>query len=101
MKIRDNISFGDPPHFSNFARVQKAAELGGADTFIDRLPDKYETYLERPVMDQYSSLSDGTTTMLGHTIDYQAVREASGIGNSTMGLSGGQMQRIALYVFCS
>ena len=101
MNIRDNISLGDPPHSSDFARVQKAAELAGADTFIDRLPDKYDTYLERPVMDQYSSLPEGTTTTLGHKIDYQAVREAGGIHNSGMGLSARQMQRIALYVFCS
>ncbi|KAF8807154.1 P-loop containing nucleoside triphosphate hydrolase protein [Phlegmacium glaucopus] len=96
LNIRDNISLGDPPHSSDFSRIQKAAELGGADAFIERLPDKYETYLERPVMDQYSSLPEGTTAMFGRTVDYQGVRDAGGISNSTMGLSGGQMQRIAL-----
>lgn len=99
LQIRDNISLGDPPHSSDFSRVQKAAELGGADAFIERLPDKYETYLERPVMDQYSSLPEGTTTAFGRTVDYRGVRDAGGIGDSAMGLSGGQLQRIALYVF--
>src|SRR5882757_10336454 len=97
MKIRDNISLGDPPHSSDFSRVQKAAELGGADAFITQLPNKYDTYLERPVMDHYSSLPEGTTTESGRTIDYRGVRDAGGIGNSIVGLSGGQMQRIALY----
>ena len=99
-QIRDNISLGDPPHAADFSRVQKAAELGGADAFIERLPNKYDTYLERPVMDHYSTLPEGTTTVSGRIIDYRGVRDAGGIGNSTLGLSGGQMQRIALYVFC-
>ena len=47
-------------------------------------------------MDHYSSLPEGTGTRFGHVIDYRGVRDAGGIGNSTMGLSGGQMQRIAL-----
>ena len=98
-QIRDNISLGDPHHSSDFSRVQKAAELGGADAFIERLPNKYDTYLQKPVMDYYSSLPEGTTTESGRTVDYCGVRDAGGIDNSTMGLSGGQMQRIALYVF--
>lgn len=51
-------------------------------------------------MDHYSSLPEGTRTRFGRIIDYRGVRDAGGIGDSTMGLSGGQMQRIALYVFC-
>ena len=98
-QIRDNISVGDPPHSSDFSRVKQAAELGGADAFIERLPNKYDTYLERPVMDHYSSLPEGITTDSGRTIDYSGVRDAGGISHSIMGLSGGQMQRIALYVF--
>ena len=50
-------------------------------------------------MDEYSSLPEGTTNKSGRTIDYRGIRAASGIGNSAIGLSGGQMQRIALYVF--
>lgn len=96
LNIQDNISLGDPLHASDFSKVQKAAELGGADSFIERLPDKYETYLEKPVRDQFSSLPEGTTTVSGRTIDFQAVKDAAGISNSPLGLSGGQMQRIAL-----
>ena len=51
-------------------------------------------------MDHYSSLPEGTRSRSGRIIDYRGVRDAGGIGNSTMGLSGGQMQRIALYAFC-
>lgn len=50
-------------------------------------------------MDEYSSLLEVTTTAFGRTVDHQGIRDASGISNSTTGLSGGQMQRIALYVF--
>lgn len=41
--------------------VQEAARLGGANTFIEKLPEQYHTYLERPVKDYYSGLPEGTT----------------------------------------
>ncbi|PPQ90445.1 hypothetical protein CVT25_014963 [Psilocybe cyanescens] len=103
LSIRDNINLGDPQHASDLSKIQKAAELGGANDFIDRLPEKYDTYLERPVQDYYSDLPEGMENPFGHLVDYSRVREAGHIigvegGGSAgnRGLSGGQMQRIAL-----
>lgn len=42
----ENISFGDVTHFDS-DRVRYAAELSGADTFINRLPKGYATPLGR------------------------------------------------------
>ncbi|KIM48490.1 hypothetical protein M413DRAFT_61619 [Hebeloma cylindrosporum] len=99
LSIRDNISLGDPPHTSDLSKIQQAAQLGGADAFIERLPEKYNTYLDRPVESYYSPLPEGTTTLFGQPVDYGRVRDASGMdggGTSNRGLSGGQVQRIAL-----
>ena len=79
--------------------------MGGADSFISRLPDKYSTYLEPPVRDHYSYQPEGTKSASGAYVDFSRVREAAGIsvadgggGVGNRGVSGGQMQRIALYV---
>ncbi|KAF8895019.1 P-loop containing nucleoside triphosphate hydrolase protein [Gymnopilus junonius] len=75
----------------------------GLDTFIERLPDNYDTYLDRPVQDYYSGLPEGSTNAHGLPVDYSRVREAariqsaeSGGSAGNRGVSGGQMQRIAL-----
>lgn len=101
MQIRDNISLGDPPHISDLSKIQQAAQLGGADAFIERLPEQYNTYLDRPVESYYSPLPEGTTTLFGQPVDYGRVRDANGMdggGAGNRGLSGGQVQRIALSV---
>lgn len=79
--------------------------MGGADSFISRLPDKYSTYLEPPVKDHYSYQPEGTKGASGTYVDFSRVREAAGIsvaegggGVGNRGISGGQMQRIALCV---
>lgn len=98
-QVRDNIAFGDPYHTADFDKIERAAQLGGADAFIEKLPDKYEEYLHRPsaAQDQYSSLPEGTTTLFGRPVDLGSVRGAFRGGSSTSrGLSGGQQQRIAL-----
>jgi len=99
---------GDPPHGVNLEKVQKAAELGGASSFIEILPEKYDTYLERPVQDHYSAQPQDMTNLFGRPVDFKRLRNAiGGISSSpdgsggvagNRGISGGQMQRIALWV---
>ncbi|KAI0668740.1 P-loop containing nucleoside triphosphate hydrolase protein [Trametes maxima] len=97
LSIRDNIALGDPTHFRDDARVRQAAQLGGAETFVDRLPEGFDTYLERPVRDYFSGIPEGTTTLFGRSIDYSGVRGAGGMSaRSGPSLSGGQMQRLAV-----
>lgn len=96
-KIRDNIGLGDPAHADDDERINLAAKLGGSEEFIDRLPDGLDTYLVRPVADEYSGLPEGTTTLFGRSVDYSAVRNHGGMSSgSSIGLSGGQMQRLAV-----
>ncbi|KJA29087.1 hypothetical protein HYPSUDRAFT_32429 [Hypholoma sublateritium FD-334 SS-4] len=103
LSIQDNIALGDPAHATDLSKIERAAQLGGADSFISRLPDKYSTYLEPPVKDHYSYQPEGTKGASGTYVDFSRVREAAGIsmaegggGVGSRGISGGQMQRIAL-----
>ncbi|KAJ8457590.1 hypothetical protein ONZ45_g18253 [Pleurotus djamor] len=97
LSIKDNIGLGDPDHADDEERILQAATLGGAKEFIDRLPDGFNTYLERPVRDYYSGIPEGTKTLFGREVDYSGIRIAGGMGVTTSSsLSGGQMQRIAL-----
>lgn len=78
----------------------EAARLGGADEFIDRLPDGFDTFLERPVNDIYSGIPEGTKQLFGRPVDFSRVRGMGGMRSSTTTtLSGGQMQRLAVYVY--
>lgn len=97
LSIRDNIALGDPSHADDEDRIRLAARLGGSEGFIERLPEGLDTYLDRPVRDYYGGLPEGTKTLFGRPVDYSAVRFAAGTTSSrTMGLSGGQMQRLAV-----
>ena len=98
LSIRDNIALGDPDRFHDDARVRAAARPGGAAEFVESLPDRYETYLDRPVRDYFSGMPEGTRTLFGRQIDFAGVRGAGGMASRTGGpaLSGGQMQRLAV-----
>ncbi|CAK5279803.1 unnamed protein product, partial [Mycena citricolor] len=96
LSIRDNIALGDPEHAEDSDRVEEAARMGGATQFIERLDEGFDTYLKRPVGDVYSSLPLGTKTLFGRSVEYRSIRGAGGISSHEQGLSGGQMQRIAL-----
>lgn len=97
LSIRDNIGLGDPDSAEDEQKIHEAARLGGANEFIERLPDGFDTYLERPVKDYYSGLPEGTTSLFGRPVDYGRIRNMGGMdSSSTRSLSGGQMQRIAL-----
>ena len=78
-------------------QVRLAARLGGAESFIEKLPEGLNTYLDRPVRDHYSGLPEGTKTLFGRNVDYSAVRGAGGMKSSGVSsLSGGQLQRLAV-----
>ncbi|GBE78652.1 hypothetical protein SCP_0115410 [Sparassis crispa] len=97
LTIGENIGLGNPAHAGDKDHIRLAAKLGGAEDFIERLPDGFETYLERPVRDYYAGIPEGTHTLFGRSIDFNAVRSAgnmSATANTT--LSGGQMQRLAV-----
>ncbi|KAF8624812.1 hypothetical protein AX15_005699 [Amanita polypyramis BW_CC] len=96
LSIRDNIGLGDPEHANDDDKILEAARLGGADEIIRHLPEGLDTYLERPVRDYYSGLTEGKT-LFGRPVDYNGIRRRAGMDSSTSkALSGGQMQRIAL-----
>ena len=78
-------------------KVREAARLGGALEFVERLPEGFDTYLERPVRDVYSTLPAGTQTLFGRPVEYGSVRSfMSGDSPNKVMLSGGQMQRLAV-----
>lgn len=82
---------GDPQHAWDEDRVRQASELGGASGFISDLPEGFDTVLSPP-RDIYSGSPEGA-----HQTEYERLRARVG---RTQGpkLSGGQMQKLALYV---
>ena len=98
-QIKENIALGNPDLTLDDDKIREAARLGGAEEFIDKLPEGFDTYLDRPVRDYYSSLPEGTTMLFGRKVDYNRVRGAGSMrATDTSTLSGGQMQRLAVYV---
>ncbi|KAF9560186.1 P-loop containing nucleoside triphosphate hydrolase protein [Agrocybe pediades] len=82
LSVRDNISLGftsaDPAELEE--QTHRAAVLGGADAFVRRLSEGYDTYLDPPVQDHYSALPEGTSaTLNGKPITFEHVRRAAGI----------------------
>jgi ABC-type multidrug transport system fused ATPase/permease subunit len=47
LTVRDNIGFGNIKEINNKSSIFKAAKKAGADEFIERYPNKYETYIGR------------------------------------------------------
>ncbi|TFY58122.1 hypothetical protein EVJ58_g6609 [Rhodofomes roseus] len=96
-QIRDNIALGNPGHATNDDQVRLAAKLGGAEEFIERLPEGFDTYLDRPVTDYYSGVPEGTKTLFGRPVEYAGLRGITAMQSNTgHSLSGGQMQRLAV-----
>lgn len=54
MTIAENIGVGDTNSVDDLEKVKEAAELGGAKTFVENLPDAYETVLQ-PVETAWST----------------------------------------------
>lgn len=104
-------------------QLETAARLGGALPLIQKLPEGWDTYLERPVQDYFSAgaSADGgalARTLLPRRGNGKSAKDADadledlpsedmddgeGYGTTRRGVSGGQMQRIALCVptFCT
>ncbi|KAA1475431.1 P-loop containing nucleoside triphosphate hydrolase protein [Dentipellis sp. KUC8613] len=88
LSVGENIALGDPDATHNEEQIREAARLGGAEEVINRLPDGWETYLERPVSNLYSTHAlPGDAKPPTH----DAIRTPRRIH-----LSGGEMQRLAL-----
>ena len=86
---------GNPRRARDNAAIEEAARMGGASELIGRLPDGFDTYLERPVRDEYHGLPDKTRV----TFSRKVVEGPEGykVEDSTnQELSGGQMQRLAV-----
>lgn len=86
---------GDPQHARDAGRIYHAAKLGGALDVIESLPEKFETFLSRPVRDYYSGIPDKTKQLFGRIVDIKRLKKKIGKTQS-IELSGGQMQKIAL-----
>jgi ABC-type multidrug transport system fused ATPase/permease subunit len=91
-KVKDNIALGNPKYATDLKLIHEAARLGGADSVIRRLPDKLNTYISRPdsVHDVIRIQRDDHSGDIDH-----ALRELTG-AKPPQGLSGGQLQRIAV-----
>ncbi|KAF8742265.1 P-loop containing nucleoside triphosphate hydrolase protein, partial [Rhizoctonia solani] len=106
LSIRENIAMGSPLHAQDNARIEEAARLGGASQFIDTLPEQMETYLSRPVHDMAGGLGFGQHTLLGRQFNTSRGgwgRKGGKRGGRAqdMEVSGGQQQRLALWVLHS
>ena len=96
-QVRDNIALGDPATAHDDDRVRLAACLAGAEDFVEKLPEGFNTYLESPVSTEYSSTPEGQTLFTGRKVEYDTLRKAAGVKSAeTSALSGGQMQRLAV-----
>ncbi|KAG0703055.1 P-loop containing nucleoside triphosphate hydrolase protein [Suillus ampliporus] len=90
LSIRENISLGNPVFAHDDDKVREAARLGGAEDFIDELPEGFDTYVNRPVRDRYTQGPQ-------RPFDFSLVRSVGGLRvTNNLGLSGGQRQRLAV-----
>ncbi|KAG2034311.1 P-loop containing nucleoside triphosphate hydrolase protein [Suillus americanus] len=96
LSIRENIGLGNPALAHDDDKIREAARLGGAEEFIDELLDGFDSYLERPVGNHYARINEGTMMASGRCVDFSAVKGIVGLFPDYLGLSGGQMQRLAV-----
>ena len=90
---------GDPRSARDQDKIEEAAKLGGAYEFTEKLREGFDTYLDRPVQDVYSNLPAGTKTLFGREVSYSVLGSSGITIASKPRLSGGQMQRLAVYAF--
>ena len=87
---------GDPENVDDDDRVFEAARLGGVDTIIDKLPERYDTYLHRPVQDIYRNIPPGAKKLFGRDVTIAPGFGAHRHDVTETWLSGGQMQKLAV-----
>jgi ATP-binding cassette subfamily B protein len=59
LTVRENIGFGNIEKIDDISSIQKASKRAGVHEFIERFPDKYETYLGRIFQKSSIDLSIG------------------------------------------
>lgn len=90
MQIHENIALGNPALANDSDKVREAARLASAEEFIDDLPGGFNTYIK-----QYDLRSEAVSH--GNPIDPSFTHRSGGPHDIISGLSGGQMQRLAVY----
>ncbi|KAG1775581.1 P-loop containing nucleoside triphosphate hydrolase protein [Suillus placidus] len=99
LSMRENIGLGNPALAHDDDKVREAARLGGAEDFVDELPDGFDTYLELPVNDFHGNLPEGTTTLFGYPVDLSHWNPTDDVhisGPPALQISRGQVQRLAV-----
>ena len=110
MTIAENIGVGDMNSVDNLERVKAAAEFGGAKSFIEKLPEAYETVL-KPVDTAWSTryLSTDLAELKDIMDEVERTKDISGTNLFEILVcrisfsinSGGEKQRLAACVFSS
>ncbi|KAG2345392.1 P-loop containing nucleoside triphosphate hydrolase protein [Suillus weaverae] len=91
LSIHENIALGNPKLADDIDKVREAARLASAEEFIDDLPGRFNTYITRSDEDHIREpLLCG-----GCPID-SSTHSTGGNHVTISGLSGGQMQRLAV-----
>ena len=73
--IRDNIGYGDVEHIRDDARILEAAQKGGADMVLEKLPKELDTILGRRVETEGVELSGGEKQRVGVARSYMMDKE--------------------------
>ncbi|KDQ19827.1 hypothetical protein BOTBODRAFT_62228 [Botryobasidium botryosum FD-172 SS1] len=89
VSIGKNIGMGDPDNADNEMKIHEAASLGGASDFIKKLPSGFQT-----VMENRLNMSVGGRK--GESLYEDLVQLGLVKAPAKGGLSGGQLQRLAL-----
>lgn len=91
LSIYENIALGNPALANDGDKVREAARLASAEEFIDDLPGGFNTHIN-----QYNEDPGSEPVSHGNPIDSSFTHSSGGRHDITSGLSGGQMQRLAV-----
>lgn len=91
VSIHENIALGNPVLANDSDKVREAARLASAEEFIDDLPGRFNTYIRRSGDDHARE-----PMAYGDPIDSSFTHSSGGHHDTISGLSGGQMQRLAV-----